>query len=297
MSKGSCVLFCLTSYLEFCLVPPLKEEVQQNPVKLRVLKIVISSYIRYIQSLRTIFHISTIMASRLRTPTLGLAGLSMCLCLAIIGTGGRSLHVYYDQRTKNEWLLPLWPNHFDMRELQTLIGTAGAIFVLNAVLAVALLVNNVCILPPRSSLHLVRVPSLIQAIQLPTNGLVLGSSLLSTIVGVISIAFPTWVNWRAPTTDTMRTWTCRWSNYPEILVGYGPPKEFNTMCSETVSPSPHSRSPRIPASNVSSSVSHTSPQSPSSSSNSSSCSSESTPFSPTGPSARVIGISRRMAIS
>jgi hypothetical protein len=85
------------------------------------------------------------MALRLRTPTLGLAGLSMCLCLAIIGTGGKSLHVFNSQQSTNDWLLPIWPNHFDMRELHALIGTTAAIFVLNAILAVALLVPSVCI--------------------------------------------------------------------------------------------------------------------------------------------------------
>ena len=84
------------------------------------------------------------MAARLRTPTLGLAGLSMCLCLAIIGTGGSGLSIFNRKQSTNAWLLPIWPAHFDMRELQTLIGTAAAICVLNAVLAVAVLVPSVC---------------------------------------------------------------------------------------------------------------------------------------------------------
>lgn len=85
------------------------------------------------------------MASRLRTPTLGLAGLSMCLCLAIIGTGGRSLNVFNNEQSNNVWLLPIWPAHFDTRELHAIIGTTAAIFVLNAILAVALLVHSVWI--------------------------------------------------------------------------------------------------------------------------------------------------------
>ena len=84
------------------------------------------------------------MASRLRTPTLGIAALSMALALAMVGTAGRSLHVYYSQHNSNPWLLPLFPHHFDSRELQMLIGTSGAVFVLNAILAVALLVSAVC---------------------------------------------------------------------------------------------------------------------------------------------------------
>ena len=83
------------------------------------------------------------MASRLRTPTLSLAGLCMCLALAIIGTGGRSLHAYYHQRPNDPWLLPLWPGHIDSRELQMLIGTSSAILILNAIIAIALLVSKV----------------------------------------------------------------------------------------------------------------------------------------------------------
>ncbi len=83
------------------------------------------------------------MASNLRTPTLGLTALSMCLCLAIIGTAGRSLHVYYDQHNVNPWLLPLWPNHFDIRELQMLVAVAAVIVVCNAVLGAGLMVKQV----------------------------------------------------------------------------------------------------------------------------------------------------------
>jgi hypothetical protein len=83
------------------------------------------------------------MSFNLRTPTLALTGLSMCLCLAIIGTAGRSLHVYYNQHTTNPWLLPVWPNHFDTRELQMLIGTSAGVVVCNAVLVLGLLVKKV----------------------------------------------------------------------------------------------------------------------------------------------------------
>jgi hypothetical protein len=83
------------------------------------------------------------MSFNLRTPTLALTGLSMCLCLAIIGTAGRSLHVYHNQHSTNPWLLPVWPNHFDTRELQMLIGTSAGVVVCNAVLVLGLLVKKV----------------------------------------------------------------------------------------------------------------------------------------------------------
>ena len=61
----------------------------------------------------------------------------------MIGTAGRSLNVFYNERKTNDWLLPLWPNHFDHRELKMVIGTSAAIFVLNAILAVSLLITAV----------------------------------------------------------------------------------------------------------------------------------------------------------
>ena len=54
--------------------------------------------------------------------------------------------IFNKNQSTNAWYLPIWPAHFDMRELQTLIGTAAAICVLNAILAVALLVPSVCVL-------------------------------------------------------------------------------------------------------------------------------------------------------
>ena len=85
-----------------------------------------------------------VMSSNLRKVALGLTALSMCLSLAMLGTAGRSLHVYFSQKNTNDWFLPLWPSHFDTRELEMLVGTSAAVFVLNTVLAVALLVPAVC---------------------------------------------------------------------------------------------------------------------------------------------------------
>ena len=172
------------------------------------------------------------MASKLKTPTLALAGLSMCLCLAMIGTGGRSLHVFYSEQSTNAWLLPIWRGHFDIRELQTLIGTAAVIFVLNAILAVALLVPSVC------TYHLMWLVDMTNEIlQLPANGMVVASALLSTLVGIVSIVYPTVLTYHAPHRDTLKTYTCRWSDFHEVLRGYGPPKKFDVLCAETVSTS------------------------------------------------------------
>ena len=83
------------------------------------------------------------MAPSLRTPTLALSLLSICLSIAIIGTAGRSYYVFMSNHSSNPWFLPSWPNHFDMRELQMLLGTSAAVVVLNAVVVGALFVEKV----------------------------------------------------------------------------------------------------------------------------------------------------------
>lgn len=69
--------------------------------------------------------------------------------------------------------------------------------------------------------------------QLPANGIVLVSSLLSTLVAIVSVALPATLNDRAPGTDTLKTWTCRWS-HTYITVGSPAPIAFQDLCVNTV---------------------------------------------------------------
>ena len=80
-----------------------------------------------------------------------------------------------------------------------------------------------------------RIPeSYLQTNQLPANVLVLGSSILSTIIAIIAMGFQAALNNSAPHRDTLQTWTCRWRN----VSGQGVPREFDTLCHETVSSTP-----------------------------------------------------------
>lgn len=67
--------------------------------------------------------------------------LSITLNLAILGTSSRTLHIYQTSQTSNVYFLPIWNSHFDMRGLQTLVGTSVGIVVLNGIFAV---VGGVC---------------------------------------------------------------------------------------------------------------------------------------------------------
>lgn len=71
-----------------------------------------------------------------RLPHLLLPLLSITLNLAILGTSSRTLHIYQTSQTSNVYFLPIWNSHFDMRGLQTLVGTSVGIVVLNGIFAV-----------------------------------------------------------------------------------------------------------------------------------------------------------------
>lgn len=77
----------------------------------------------------------------LRLLSLGLAFLSICFSLAIMGTAGHAFSTYRMQTAANNpWWLPLWPGHFDVGGTKALIGAAAGVLILNGVfLAVCLL--------------------------------------------------------------------------------------------------------------------------------------------------------------
>ncbi|EME85685.1 uncharacterized protein MYCFIDRAFT_210300 [Pseudocercospora fijiensis CIRAD86] len=145
------------------------------------------------------------MASRLRIPTLAVAALSLALNIAIIACAGRSLNIYLTQRYDNVYFLPVWASHFDMRGLPALLGTSAVIVLLNALLVAAIFIAA-----------------------LPANLLVFATSLLSTILAIIAIAFSASLN-NGSESDTLQTWTCMWRDVANENV----PRQFDTLCHET----------------------------------------------------------------
>ncbi|KAL9534338.1 hypothetical protein SMMN14_02810 [Sphaerulina musiva] len=131
--------------------------------------------------------------------------LSITLNLAILGTSSRTLHIYQTSQTSNVYFLPIWNSHFDMRGLQTLVGTSVGIVVLNGIFAVG------------------------AVLQLPTNTILLASSLSSTLLSIIALALQATLNHQSPQRDTLQTWTCMWKN----VQGEGVPQSFDTLCHET----------------------------------------------------------------
>lgn len=68
-------------------------------------------------------------------------------------------------------------------------------------------------------------------LQLPTNTILLASSLSSTLLSITALALQATLNHQSPQRDTLQTWTCMWKN----VQGEGVPQSFDTLCHETVS--------------------------------------------------------------
>ena len=83
------------------------------------------------------------MAPDARKPTLILAILSIGLNLGILGCAARALDVFNSEKDSSAYFLPIWNQHFDTRELSTLIGTSTCVFLLNLVLVLGIFVPSV----------------------------------------------------------------------------------------------------------------------------------------------------------
>lgn len=83
------------------------------------------------------------MSSIFRFPVIIFSALSIVLSVAVLACSGRSLYIFNTQQSSNPWLLPIWPKHFDIRDLQALAGTSAVILVLNTVLILSNITNKV----------------------------------------------------------------------------------------------------------------------------------------------------------
>jgi len=160
---------------------------------------VFSSYLYKNDSTVTKMKSSTARRSKsdwLRILCLVLAALSTMLAGAIVGAVSHSYYVYTVQRaTNNPWWLPLWPQHFDTTGTRILVGAGAGIVLLN----VAYIIISIT---PKLKFSTRSLFSAVTA---------LGLSAASNLLAVFSIAFVAILNKHTQNSDTIQTWTCRFS--------------------------------------------------------------------------------------
>jgi len=157
----------------------------------------------------------------LRPLNMVFAGLGLGLSAAIVATEAHVYQTYKAQSAANNpFWIPVWPEHFQTAGTKTAIGTASVILLLH-LLYVAVYDWQV------KSSHGIWESA-------PRAGMVLSGSTL--VLAVISLIVTYQMNSRGPRTDTLETWTCRWS-HPAVgnaTAGNKMNDDFGTLCTETL---------------------------------------------------------------
>ncbi|TKA75709.1 hypothetical protein B0A49_01954 [Cryomyces minteri] len=164
--------------------------------------------------------------------------LSLLVAAAILGCAAHSLAIFRNQRSVDPWWLYLWPQHFDTRGTEGLLGTAAAIVVLKLLY---LGVPRVSAVSSRSA-HRQPIydipPLLVHSSPSRPFLLVVATTLPALLIGISAIAFAATLNNAGPLErDTIQTWTCRWSGRTfgvgNAMAARGAPKDFRRLCVES----------------------------------------------------------------
>ncbi|UNI21526.1 hypothetical protein JDV02_007507 [Purpureocillium takamizusanense] len=126
--------------------------------------------------------------------------------ITILGLSANSLAVYKDTYVPDDYLLPLWPDHFDLRPTTALIAGSAILIVANAV---SLLASKTASVRKRVGAH---------------TSVSLAAPVIGFIAALVAMALFYAVNASA-TVDTMQSWTCRWKQ-----VGMSMQPHFGSLC-------------------------------------------------------------------
>lgn len=183
--------------------------------------------------------LGTKMTSKiLRISSLVLLALSTCLSVTVLATAVDVLRIFNEEKNVNPWWLPVWPQHFDTKGLETLVGVSTAVTLCNAAAGTSMFKTVSLLLfaiTRMTSDSVQRSASRIASALVLTLLTVLSLSLafFASLVGVI---YPAVLDHQSPGTDTMQTWTCRWDAASSAITALsnGVPTNFGKLCRESV---------------------------------------------------------------
>jgi hypothetical protein len=128
--------------------------------------------------------------------------------ITILAVSADALTVYNNTHLPADFLLPLWPDHFDIRPTIALVVGSSIVNVSNII---SLVFTKVDSLRTRQTVH---------------SALTVAAPAVGFIVAIVAVALFYAIN-ASTTADTMQSWTCRW----EAVVMTVPPN-FGTLCKE-----------------------------------------------------------------
>ncbi|TDZ23976.1 hypothetical protein Cob_v002847 [Colletotrichum orbiculare MAFF 240422] len=146
----------------------------------------------------------TVDAARVALTTLALVA-----AITILGVSADALAVYDATHVPATFLLPLWPDDFDLRPTVALVVGSSIILV----------ANGASIVAARS--QSLRERALIR------SSVIVAAPAIGLVAAVVAISFFYSIN-ASTTVDTLQSWSCRWS---EVAMMSRP--HFGTLCKQS----------------------------------------------------------------
>ncbi|EFQ28495.1 hypothetical protein CGRA01v4_07321 [Colletotrichum graminicola] len=139
----------------------------------------------------------------------GLTALALLASITVLGVSADALAVYDATHVPADYLLPLWPDAFDLRPTVALVVGSSIITITNMV---SLLFSRVQALRGQTLIH---------------NSLVAAAPVVGLTASIIAMSFFYSIN-ASTTVDTLQSWSCRWSS---VVMMTRP--HFGTLCKQS----------------------------------------------------------------
>ncbi|KXH66929.1 hypothetical protein CSAL01_02300 [Colletotrichum salicis] len=134
---------------------------------------------------------------------------ALLMGITILGTSADALAVYDATHVPAGFMLPLWPDAFDLRPTVALVVGSSILIIVNLV---SLLFSRVQSLRSRTLIH---------------NSLAVTAPLVGLVASIIAVSFFYSIN-ASITVDTLQSWSCRWSNVAMMTRPH-----FGTLCKQS----------------------------------------------------------------
>ncbi|KAL0931681.1 uncharacterized protein CTRU02_212634 [Colletotrichum truncatum] len=148
--------------------------------------------------------LKTVDAARISLTTL-----AFLASITILGVSADALAVYDATHVPASFLLPLWPDAFDLRPTVALVAGSSIIIVVNLV---SLIFSRVQFLCGKTMIH---------------NSVTMAAPAIGLVAAVIAMSFFYGIN-ASTTVDTLQSWSCRWS---DVVMMTRP--HFGTLCKQS----------------------------------------------------------------
>jgi len=186
------------------------------------------------------FHLQSQIKTLRRVDSIrvGVTLLALLMGLSILGVSADAVNTYNATHVSYDFLLPLWPDEFDLRPTVALVVGATLVMVANALSLVASKVQSVSHPPPPPPpggrgfnavmvTWLTRPSNQLRQRTAVHKPLMFVAPFVGLAAAVIAIIFFYAVN-TSDTYDTLLSWTCRWKE-----VGMAQKPHFGTLCKES----------------------------------------------------------------